>query len=271
MNTFRQFASKRPLIFALLMVLLLLVLMGGAAALTIGLLGYEITDTMPQIIGQFVATLGFLFILWRFDWLAASGITRLGSRRLWLATMLILVYIGLSLCYAFFGTLRVDLSLRTEMAPMLVHTTMAGVMEEILLRGLILYALVAVWGRTRWGITAAALVSAFLFGILHLFNLATGQLDLTLLQVTESFVSAILYGGLVLSGGSIWPAVVLHSGLNFVANTVVLNTPDFTLTTTKYLTLIVLDIPLAVVGFYLLGKVSLLAPRTPDIATVQQA
>lgn len=221
-------------------------------------------DVEPQVIGQFVATLGFLILLWRFGWLAPAGITRLGNRRLWLITLLILFYTGVSLLVAFFGTLRVDLSLNRSMTPVLLHTTMAGVMEEILFRGLILFALVSKWGGSRRGLMSAVFVSAFLFGALHLVNLASGQADVTTLQIAEAFVSGILYGALVLTAGSVWPAVVLHSGINLLANVAVLNVPGFAITTGQYLALVLLEIPLVLYGFYLIAGLNLRSAATPD-------
>ncbi|WP_420631527.1 CPBP family intramembrane glutamic endopeptidase [Candidatus Leptofilum sp.] len=263
MKKFKQFANSYPLAFVLTMIVLMILLMGGAAAAAIGLLGFEMTDVMPQIIGQVVATLGFLFILWRFDWLVAVGIRHRGNRRVWLVTAILLIYNALALLFAFFGTLRVDLSLSSDMIPALVHTTMAGIMEEILLRGLILYALVQSWGQRRRGVVTAVLVSAFLFSVLHFFNLATGEWSITALQVLEAFISAILYGGLVLVGGSVWPAVVLHSGINLLANIAVLNDPGFVMTAPIYWSLILFELPIVFYGCYLLTQVRLNPPDSP--------
>jgi membrane protease YdiL (CAAX protease family) len=257
MNSLKRFAFNHPLVFSAVAMLLLFVLMGGTVALAIGLLGYEVTDVEPQIFGQLVATAGFLFLLWRFDWLGSAGISRLGSRRLWFITLLILLYSGLSAIYAFFGTFQLKLALTADMFPDLFHTTMAGVMEEILFRGVILYALIARWNRSRSGIISAVLVSAFLFGGLHFVNLAQSDGGMTAVQVLEAALSAILYGALVLKGGSIWPAVALHSLINLLVNAVAVSLPDFTATAGQMLALNLLDIPLVIYAFYLLSKVKL--------------
>ena len=252
MGKFKQFAGKRPLSFTFLIVFLFILVMGGAAALAAALLGYEVTDVMAQFIGQLVATAGILLLLWRFGWLADAGITRLGRRRLWLLTGGLLIYNSLAALLAFFGTPWVSLKMSMATAPTLLHTTMAGIVEEFLFRGVLLYALVTGWRNRRRGSVAAVLVTALLFGALHLFNLATGETGMTLLQVFESSLSAILYGALVLLGGSVWPAVLLHSGLNLLVNAAVLAEPGFTVTTTQYLWLILSDMPLAAYGLYLL-------------------
>jgi hypothetical protein len=61
--------------------------------------------------------------------------------------------------------------------------------------------------------------------------------------------------------------VLLHSGINLLVNVAVLNIPQFSVTTAQYLTLVLLDIPPAVYGFYLLSKVDLRPAATPDIKT----
>lgn len=142
MNKPKEFSGRHPLGFAFLSILLLSVLMGGASVSVTSFGTYEIMDVESQVVGQIVAIIGFLLLLWRLEWLAATAISRLGSRYLWLVTAIILAYTGLSALFGFFGTLDVNLSLEKEMVPVLSHTTLAGVLEEIVFRGLILYLLV---------------------------------------------------------------------------------------------------------------------------------
>lgn len=270
MKKLEWLAVEHPLGFAVVALILMFVLMGVPAAIAVGALEYDMDSVEPQVIGQIVATLGFLFLLWRLGWLVPAGITRLGSRRLWLITLLILFYTGMSALIAFFGTLRVDMSLNRSMTPVLVHTTMAGLMEETLFRGLILYALVSSWGTSRRGLISAVSVSAFLFGGLHFFNLAGGRADVTTLQVAEAFISGILYGAFLLTSASIWPAVVLHSGINLLVNVAALNTPGFAATARQYLTLVLLEIPLTLYSFYLLSKLPLRPAATPGVKTLER-
>lgn len=268
MTRLKKFAVSHPLGFTLVALIWLFVLMSGTVAIAVGLLGYDVADVEPQVLGQIVTTIGFLLLLWHFGWLGPAGITRLGSHRLWFITLLILFYAGVSALSAFFGTLRVDLSLNSSMMPVLIHTTMAGVMEEILFRGLILYVLVAKWGGSRRGLLSAVSLSAFLFGTLHFVNLAGGQADVTTLQVAEASVSGIVYGALVLTSGSIWPAVVLHSGINLLVNISALNVPGFVGTAGQYLALVLLEMPLTLYGFYLLTKANRAPAATPDFKTL---
>lgn len=101
---------------------------------------------------------------------------------MWLATGSILLHTALCALWSFFGTVAVGLSADAAAADVLLRTTLAGVVEELLFRSLVLYVLVAGWGRTRRGVMAAVIISALLFGASHLVNLASSAADVTLLR-----------------------------------------------------------------------------------------
>ena len=78
--------------------------------------------------------------------------------------------------------------------------------EEALLRGYPLQALAEVWG--PW---AAILVTAVIFGVLHLFNP-----NLTFIGTVNIIVAGIFLGILYLRTGSLWWATGAHLGWNWV-------------------------------------------------------
>jgi membrane protease YdiL (CAAX protease family) len=96
---------------------------------------------------------------------------------------------------------------------------MVAISEEVFFRGLVLYALYRVWGKTKWGVMGSILVTTVLFAVLHSMQVVTVQLSfqMVLFLVIETFMIAFWWGALVLSGKSIWPAVVFH----FIGNTIV--------------------------------------------------
>jgi membrane protease YdiL (CAAX protease family) len=77
----------------------------------------------------------------------------------------------------------------------------APLMEELLFRGLLLPGL-----ERRHGAGPAVLVSALLFGLVHLDW--SGSL--------YAFVAGLLLGALRLRVGSLWPCVTLHAAVNSV-------------------------------------------------------
>lgn len=262
-------AARRPMAFSLGSVVAVFVVMAAVVVTTASLLGARPAAMGPQVAGQVVGTVVVLVVLWRLGWLHRAGVSRLGDRRLWLATGVILVVTGVGALLSFFGTVAVDLSVDRAMAPVLVHTAMAGVMEELLFRGLVLCVLVAAWGGTRRGVVAGVAISALLFGASHLLNLATAGAGVTMLQVTEATMGAVVYGALVLVGGSVWPAVTLHACVNVLVNVAAENTPGFSVGVDDYLVFVLLQVPVLLYAVRLLATVPV-PPGAVDRPTTQR-
>lgn len=254
MGRLERAAHRHPLATAFGMVVAAMAVMAvGVGVASVGL-GWDLDDPRTQLVGQTVGCVAVLLVLWRSGWLRPAGVTQVGTRSVWLATVLVLLYTGAVGLYALVGTLAVDLSIAAESVPTLLHTTLAGVMEELLFRGLVLHVLVVGWRERPWRDPVAIVVSAALFGVLHLLNLAGSTLDVTMLQVTEAFLSAVLYGALVVVGGSVWPAVVLHSLVNLLVTTAAENIPGFAVAAGDLLLLVLLDLPLVALAVLLLGR-----------------
>ncbi|MBI1418536.1 MAG: CPBP family intramembrane metalloprotease [Limimaricola sp.] len=92
-----------------------------------------------------------------------------------------------------------------DLAVMIVGYALTGFVEEALFRGLLIERL-----RPR-GARFAVVVSAVLFGLLHLVNIAfRGQVAPILAQMVGVACFGIGYGALRLRIGTIWPLIVLH-------------------------------------------------------------
>lgn len=243
------------MVFSVVVVVVVLVAMGASAATAASLLGDALAALGPQIAGQVVGTFVVLALLWRVQWLGPAGVTTSGSRWWWLIATVIVVCTGDCAMMALFGTLDVDLSVDRGMAPVLVHTALAGVVEELLFRGLVLYVLVAAWGGTRRGVVASVVASAALFGALHMLNLASTGVGETSLQATEAAVSALLYGALVLASGSVWPAVAVHGLVNGLVNAAAENTTGFGFAAGEHVRFILLQVPVVLVAVFVLATV----------------
>lgn len=92
-----------------------------------------------------------------------------------------------------------------------VHSILLAFWEEAIFRGVILVALLPA-GRVR-----ATIMSALLFGLLHLMRILDGMpaLDAVLL-VTFSFSFGVLAAALRLALGSLWPVIVWHAALDII-------------------------------------------------------
>lgn len=92
----------------------------------------------------------------------------------------------------------------------LTIAALSGFAEEMLFRGLILRALLPT------GIWRAALISAALFGTMHILNVLNMANPVqALLQVGYAAAIGFCYAALVIRTGTIWPLILAHSLTNF--------------------------------------------------------
>ena len=251
-----QFAGDHPVIFALALLLLWLVVTAATVILISLLFSLPLTAYAVQSLGTLLATTLLLVICWRFGWLRPAGITSPGSWKVWLYALAALVYLVVVYGFVFFGEIVFDptvLSLSGEAGAIALRQLIVGLVEEILFRGVILYTLVRVWGKSRRGLAGSVLLSAFLFGALHLLQGTVGSsLDLALLVSLESFMSGIWWAAIVLLGVSIWPTVVLHTLSNLSVLIRLLALPGFILSGAGFFLAALFQLPLIVVFMWLL-------------------
>lgn len=221
MASLRSFQTHHPVAFALSSTLGWLVLVLICIGVASRALGAPYGGAAAITVSRLAAAACTLLLIWRLGWLRASGVTRLGRGRIWLLAVAGLVYVAGASLYWFYGNLAFDLAglLQRPLARAAVLMQLAvGLSEELLFRGLVLCGLVRAWGETRRGIIRAVLVASLIFGVLHLTQVASGGLSPSgaLLLTLQACVIAAWWGALVVAGGSIWPAVMLHSAVNAI-------------------------------------------------------
>jgi membrane protease YdiL (CAAX protease family) len=90
----------------------------------------------------------------------------LGGWQVWLLALGGLVYVASASLYSFYGSVAFDfpsvLQLPDARTAAITHF-IAGLSEEILFRGLVLYALIRVWENLTQGILGSVLLAAALF------------------------------------------------------------------------------------------------------------
>jgi membrane protease YdiL (CAAX protease family) len=256
MERIRRFGTVHPLPFVILAMTAWLVTAGATAYLAARVLHVSPVDGLAQSLGTLTATACVLLAMWRWGWLRAAGVTALGSWRLWLATAVIAAYVVSAYQLAFFGRIVVSdsaLWAAGEAQALLLRNAVVGVVEELLFRGLLLYALVRVWGRTRRGLLAAVSVSALIFGLLHIMQTLSGNsLDDTLMTMANAFVGGVWFGALVLLGGSVWPAALIHAAGNFVVQFGAMAASAFDPGLADFAEATLAEAPLVIIGLWLL-------------------
>jgi membrane protease YdiL (CAAX protease family) len=131
-----------------------------------------------------------------------------------------------------------------------------GFVEETVFRGIILYALVRVWGTTKPRLFAAVVVQAALFGIPHVLQAFVGLSPLTaLVNVANTFVSGLWLGLLVLSVGTLWPAMVLHAVSNAAIIIQGLSSPSIEPSALGYIRATLFELVLVLLGTWIILRV----------------
>jgi membrane protease YdiL (CAAX protease family) len=256
MRSIQRFGTARPLPFVILTAVAWIVTAGVAAFIAASVLQTSLADLLPQSLGTMTATACLLVVMRRWGWLRAAGVTALGSRRLWLVTAGLTVFAVAAYELAFFG--KIVLPLSTSGSPgaaqvILLRNTVVGIVEEILFRGFLLYALVRVWGNTRRGTLTAVAVPALIFGLTHILQMLAGNpLDDTLMTILNAFVGGLWYGSLVLLGGSLWPAVLIHAATNASVQIGAASLATFDPTVANYAVATAAELPLVIAGLWLL-------------------
>ena len=264
MDTLKRLAASSPIAFSSVATVLLWVCYIAAGVTASLLAATAAGQQMASAIGRFVAALAFLAVLWRLGWLGAAGITKFGGWPSWLLALPVLAHEVLSHLYAFFGNFELGVPQSSLAWAVALNGAAAGLLEEVVFRALVLYALVRLWGRTKAGILKGALVTSAFFGAAHLIHLTLGRpAPLVLLLVASAFLGGIYYAAFSLHAGSVWPAVVLHVLLNAIVGAQAVSNPGFAETVSGWLMVLVLQLPAVGLGIWMLARVPP-RPVVPD-------
>jgi membrane protease YdiL (CAAX protease family) len=256
MKTFLRLADSKPLIFSLLTLLIWIVIAGLVNSLLIFL--FRMPRDNPIIVqtGNLVAACMLLYLMQRLGWLREIGITRPGAWLTWLITLAMAVYIVVIGFYAFFEEIAFSfnsLGSTQEARTLLASSLLAGFIEETVFRGVLLYLLIRVWGKTRRGILASIIVQAALFGILHILQILSGvSTDAALANMLGTFIFGVTLGVFVLFGGTLWPAIVLHAASNAFILIKGLSSPWSDPVSVGFLKEALLEIPLALLCLWIM-------------------
>lgn len=90
-----------------------------------------------------------------------------------------------------------------------------GVFEEVACRGVVLSNMMERWNRKKGYILKSVLTSGIAFGLLHLINLASGDVGGTLLQVGYASGLGIFFGSVYARTRNLWGPVIIHSLIDF--------------------------------------------------------
>ena len=254
MERFKRFAVKRPFLFGLVLILVFSFL--GTIAYPIHFLFPE--TEVGQLYGDAVIKLVifsvFVLLLWRFGWLEASGFTRLRPEWGWLPFVGLFVFKLFGELYAFTG----DMSLVLPSSPLAtaeaIYHIPTSLVEETMVRALVLTAMLLAWGSTKKGIAKSVLLSSLLFGLIHLFNILVRPVGVVLFQAAVVSLPGIFYAAIVLKTRSLWPPILFHWLSNAAINVKLTGFENYQETPSMWITFALVMVPLMVYSAHVLRK-----------------
>ena len=264
MNRLKKLASRAPVPFGFTVTLTFIAMLVATAVLVNRWPPESPAWFFASAVGRVLSIIVLLALIHRLGWIQATGLTQPGRWQTWLAALLLLSYTAAASTYAMSG--RLDLTFLEQPLPgvtalfILVH----ALLEEVAFRGLVMVALVRVWGGTSRGLVKSVVVSSLFFAGMHVINVAGGNpLPVVLLQSMGAFFLGIVFCSLLLSGGSLYPAVILHGIANLAGYLILSAHPSAGSDPSAWLLQSLLAIPPALIGLYILHAM----PRRSRIPT----
>jgi membrane protease YdiL (CAAX protease family) len=260
-KSIEKLAGERPIAFGFVATFSFILMLIISAFLGSLWSGEQLYGQPGGILGRAIAILFLLVILSRLGWLHLSGFTSLGQMHTWLIIILPLAYSIFALTYAMTSefVFKFSTSEFTWLVTLFIVT--AAFLEEVVFRGMILYGLVRAWGDTNTGHIRSVVVSSLFFCSIHLLDYLSGRpISSVLLQTLEVFFLGVFLAALVLRGKSIYPASFFHCTLNLLAFSI-FGSSGVEPATGAWLILSIFMLPLAILGVYLLHKIS----HKPDL------
>jgi membrane protease YdiL (CAAX protease family) len=257
----KAFAARFPFLFALTATLIGLL----CQIWPLWISGLSLSAQI--LIGRFEICIFAIAILTYLGWWREAGFAKPKSWRILLPylPLLLLVILAKITEIATSGIRVTDLQL--IFLGFIVYLT-GGFMEEAIFRGLVLRTLLP------GGLIRAAILSALIFAVSHLFNLMAGaDLNDMILQVIVAFPMGLAFTAPLAVTRNIWPAVFIHTLSNFGAYLTVgsfLNTAA----TSQSVTLgaavveILMVLPVAIYSCWLLLRVQKISQKTLLARTV---
>ncbi len=256
MQRFELFEEQHPCLNSILLIFFTIILIVMAYAWREISKSSELNQYIGQSITQLISTLFFVFIIWRLGWLHLSGFTFIGRSQTWLLIMLTLIYVLAKDVYLTAGGFSFELSNSTLVFWLGLSGLAAGLFEETVFRGIVLFYFLRLWGCSKSGLTRSIFMAALLFGGIRVLKLTENPWPQTALSIFTAVFAGFFYGVILLHGQSIWIPIVFHGLYDTVIN---LNIAGENGTETPLISFFVLVtyIPVFLLGVYLLKSIPL--------------
>jgi membrane protease YdiL (CAAX protease family) len=258
MNTLKSFLLKRPVISVISLSVVWLALTMLFGGITSVVFNQEFGNTTTSFSAHLIVVMCVFILLWRFNWLKVTGISRIGDFRIWLLTIAATIYMTTASLYSFYGKFLFDISdLKdlTAIVEIIMAQIAVGLNEEFLFRGILLYILIQSWVGKKWGKVGSVILMSGIFALFHVMYVSTSGTSALLLAL-EAFVISIWWASLVLAGRSIWPAFFAHFIVNAVISIQGISQSIIQPEIYSYSKLFLFSLPLGVIALRMILKIN---------------
>jgi len=94
---------------------------------------------------------------------------------------------------------------------------MVGTGEEIVFRGLLLNNMIKKWGVNKSGVIKAIIVSALIFGGVHLLNVIVAPPITVIMQAINAACAGVLFSVIYIRCRNIWAVIIVHMLVDWFA------------------------------------------------------
>lgn len=98
-----------------------------------------------------------------------------------------------------------------------VNMFLVGMNEEIWMRSLILNIFLKKYGRSTKGIRTSSLLSAVVFGAIHIPNILFVEPITLIVQVVNAAAAGVLFGAIFVRTGNLWAVVLTHAMVDWIS------------------------------------------------------
>jgi membrane protease YdiL (CAAX protease family) len=214
---------------------------------------YTIHSSVKIISNLLLGSISFL-IATKLDLFKLGGLSAIKSEKIWVVIFPLVFLILLNVLFMD----SVPNHNSFNLIILVIYCLSIGFSEELSIRSVLLPLLSKYFGNDRKAKIKAIFISAFIFGLLHLFKFDKGLYG-EISQVLYASFIGVMFGAVLLVIKRVYPLIVIHAIIDFAAKIDTINIPvkenvANSMDMESALFTILLTLPCLIYGFYLIKK-----------------
>ncbi len=218
-----------------------------------GIDDYNIHLTFKIISNCILGAVSFL-VAKKLDLFFIGGLSKIKPQKIWLSIFPLLFLVLLNGLFLD----AIPNSTTLNFLLLAIYCLSIGFSEELSIRSVLLPLIVNYFGNDRKAQVKAVLISAFIFGLLHLIKFDKGLYG-EISQVIFATFIGVMFGAILLVIKRIYPLIIIHAIIDFVAKLDTINIPvketiSNPMDIESAIFSIILTLPCFIYGIYVIKK-----------------